>query len=435
MIGGGLAGCEAAHQLSKYGIPVRLYEMKPQKMSPVHQSDALAELVCSNSLRSDRLSNAAGLLKEEMRLLGSLIIRAADETRVPAGGALAVNRNDFSAYITEELGKNEYIEIIHDEVENFTKFNNDDIVIVAAGPLVSDALARSIGELTGKGALHFYDAAAPIVSADSVDMEHAFSASRYGRGSDYLNCPMTKEEYAAFHGALVSAECAVLKDFETGDVFEGCMPVEAMAKRGFDTLRFGPLKPKGLTNPRTGGEPFAVLQLRKEDAAGSMFNLVGFQTNLKFAEQRRVFGLIPALKDAEYLRYGVMHRNTFLDSPGLLDRYYRLIENPGIRFAGQITGVEGYVESAASGLLCGMAAAYEIMEKPLPIFENDTAIGALALHVSGSAAKNFQPMNINFGIIRPLERRIRGKEEKNLKISERALAHVQDIVSEYKVRI
>ncbi|WP_066683691.1 methylenetetrahydrofolate--tRNA-(uracil(54)-C(5))-methyltransferase (FADH(2)-oxidizing) TrmFO [Christensenella intestinihominis] len=430
VIGAGLAGCECAYQLAKRGVPVRLYEMKPEKKSPAHTSDLFAELVCSNSLRSDRICNAAGLLKEEMRLLGSLIMQAADATSVAAGGALAVDREKFSSYVTEAIRGNGLIEIFSGEVEKLSGFG-DEMVIVASGPLTSQALSAEIGRLTGEDHLHFFDAAAPIVSAESIDMESAFLASRYGRGNDYINCPMTREEYEAFYEALITADCANLREFERDGVFEGCMPVETMAARGHDTLLFGPLKPKGLTDPKTGREPFAVVQLRRENEEGTMYNLVGFQTHLKFPEQRRVFGLIPALRNAEYLRFGVMHRNTFLNSPKLLDRYYRLKKNPVIRFAGQITGVEGYVESTSSGLLNGIFAAYEYLGKALPEFENDTASGALCAHISGAVTGNFQPMNINFGIMRPLGQRIRNKEEKNTRIAERALEKIKAAIHEY----
>lgn len=430
IIGAGLAGCECAFQLARRGIPVRLYEMKPKKMTPAHTSELFAELVCSNSLRSDRICNAAGLLKGEMRLLGSLIMQAADKTRVAAGGALAVDRNAFSALITNEIRNQELIEIYSEEVENLSAFE-DEIVIVASGPLTSDALSHSIMQETGETYLYFYDAAAPIVSAESIDMTEAFFASRYDRGSDYINCPMTREEYEVFYHALISAECAQLRGFENEKVFEGCMPVETMAARGHDTLLFGPLKPKGLIDPKTGKEPFAVVQLRRENEEGNMYNLVGFQTHLKFPEQRKVFGLIPALRNAEFLRYGVMHRNTFLNAPHLLDRYYRLRKNTKIRFAGQITGVEGYVESTSSGLLVGIFTACEYFGKPLPEFKDDTASGALCAHVSGAYAGNFQPMNINFGIMQPLGRKIKDKEEKNTQIANRALEKIKATILTY----
>jgi len=434
IIGAGLAGCEAAWQLAARGVPVRLHEWKPEGMSPAHKSKGFAELVCSNSLRSGQLHNAVGLLKQEMRELGSLIMRAADETRVPAGGALAVDRDAFSRYITEQITGNVQIEVIHGEVADLSRFAGEKLII-ASGPLTSDSLAHAIRELTGQEYLSFFDAAAPIVAAESVDMGRAFAASRYGRGDDdYVNCPMTKEEYDDFYSALTAAQCAEIKEFDrAGDVFEGCMPIETMAARGYDTMRYGPLKPKGLKDPRTGREPYAVVQLRKENRAGTMYNLVGFQTHLKFPEQRRVFSLIPALREAEFLRFGVMHRNTFLDAPRLLDQYYRLKAQPDIRFAGQITGVEGYVESASSGLMCGLFTACEERGVPLPEVNDLTASGALCGHVSNAAGGNYQPMNVNFGIIRPLGEKIRKKEEKNLRIAKRALdeiARLKDAVSE-----
>jgi len=431
IIGGGLAGCEAAWQLASRDVDVRLFEMKPHKMSPAHKNPGLAELVCSNSLRSDRLSNAVGLLKEEMRICGSLIMEAADATSVPAGGALAVNRNEFSEYVTEKISRNEKIEMIHGEVTGREPFFTVEKTIIASGPLTSNALGAFIRELTGAEHLHFYDAAAPIVSAESIDMENAFTASRYDRGSDYINCPMDESEYKGFYEALVGAQCADIKGFEPENVFEGCMPVETMASRGYETMRFGPLKPKGLVDPKTGKQPYAAVQLRKEDRQGSMYNLVGFQTHLKFGEQKRVFSMIPALRNAEFLRYGVMHRNTFLNSPLLLDGYYRLKACPNIRFAGQITGVEGYVESAASGLMCGIYEAMEAAGKELPQLGGDTALGALGKYVSSSVSGNFQPMNINFGIMEPLGIRIRNKEEKNNKISERAIGRLRDIRNKY----
>lgn len=424
IIGAGLAGCEAAFQLAKYGIQVRLFEMKPKKMSPAHKSGMFAELVCSNSLRSDRLSNAVGLLKEEMRSLGSLVMEAAETTQVPAGGALAVNREEFAKYITDQITANPNIDVVSEEVTSL-KAERERIQIIASGPLTSDALAESIRQLTGQEYLHFFDAAAPIIEAQSIDMEHAFVSSRYGRGNDYVNCPMTKEEYDVFYEALIHAECAQMSEFENEAVFEGCMPIETMAKRGYKTMLFGPLKPKGLEDPKTGREPYAVLQLRKEDRDGSMYNLVGFQTHLKFPEQRRVFSLIPALHDAEFLRYGVMHKNTFINAPKLLDNRYRLKNHPHLRFAGQITGVEGYVESAASGLLCGLYTALEMLEIEASALDNFTALGALGDYVSNAATTNYQPMNINFGIMKPLEQRIRNKEEKNTRISERALEKLE----------
>lgn len=423
VIGAGLAGCEACYQLAKRGIPVRLFEMKPQKMSPAHTSPLFAELVCSNSLRSDRLQNAVGLLKEEMRQVGSLIMEAADGAKVPAGGALAVDRALFSRHITAWIEAEPLIEIVHEEVADIAALEG--ITIIAAGPLASDALSTSIVALTGKEGLHFFDAAAPIVTRESLDFSKIYEKSRYDRGgADYLNCPMSSEEYAAFYEALVSAECAQMRDFEKHGVFEGCMPVEEMARRGEQTLLFGPLKAVGLRDPRTGRDPHAVVQLRREDAAGSLFNLVGFQTHLKFPEQRRVFRMIPGLENAEFARYGVMHRNTYIDSPRLLDRWYRLRERQNIFFAGQISGVEGYVESAASGLLAGIAAAAMAQERPLPEFSQRTATGALAAYVSAPATGDFQPMNVNFGILEPCGERIRKKAEKYEYLSRRALDEI-----------
>ncbi len=421
VIGAGLAGCEAAYQLAKRGITVRLYEMKPKKFSPAHSYTGFAELVCSNSLRSDRLENAVGLLKEELRRLDSLIMRAADATRVPAGGALAVNRKEFSDYITREMENNENITVIHEEL---TAIPADELTIVATGPLTSDAMAEHIAELTGGEHLHFFDAAAPIVTADSIDFDRAYTASRYDRGSDYVNCPMEADEYAAFYRELIGAQCAELHGFEDNNVFEGCMPVEVMAKRGPMTLLFGPLKPVGLVDPHTGKEPHAVVQLRKEDKDGTMYNLVGFQTHLKFGEQKRVFSMIPGLKDAEFVRYGVMHRNTYLNSPKLLDDHYRLLNNNNIYFAGQMTGVEGYVESTASGFYCGISAAAQLLGEELPCFSDCTAIGALAAYISGSASADFQPMNINYGIIRASEKKIRKKAERYAYLAERSLEEI-----------
>ncbi|MCL2563970.1 MAG: methylenetetrahydrofolate--tRNA-(uracil(54)-C(5))-methyltransferase (FADH(2)-oxidizing) TrmFO [Oscillospiraceae bacterium] len=420
--GAGLAGCEAAWQLAQRGVPVNLIEMKPDKRSAAHERTDFAELVCSNSLRSDRLENAVGLLKAEMRLLDSVILRAADKTRVEAGGALAVDRAGFSETVTRLICAHPLITVEHREVTEIP----DGDVILATGPLTSDGLAASIGRLVDSTFLHFYDAAAPIVSLESVDMERAFYASRYGKGTpDYINCGMNEAEYQAFYEALISAEEAKVHGFEQGLVFEGCMPVEVMARRGVDTLRYGPLKPVGLDHPETGERYYAVVQLRRDNAAGTMYNLVGFQTHLTFGEQKRVFSMIPALQNAEFLRYGVMHRNTYLDSPRLLDRYYRLKSEPRIRFAGQITGVEGYVESAASGLLAGLELARELRgEEPLD-FPRTTAIGALALYVSDESVMQFQPMNVNFGIIEPLGHRVKGKAEKNAAIAARALGDVE----------
>jgi len=425
VIGGGLAGCEAAWQLACREIDVTLIEMKPAKRSEAHLRDDFAELVCSNSLRSDRLENAVGLLKAEMRLLNSVILQAADATRVEAGGALAVDRAGFSEMVTRLIMEHPRITVEHREVTAIP----EGYVIIATGPLTSDAFAQTIAETVSGGFLHFYDAAAPIVSLESVDMDKAFYASRYGKGTpDYVNCGMTQAEYLAFYEALVSAEEAKIHGFEQDKVFEGCMPVEVMARRGVDTLRYGPLKPVGLDHPETGERYYAVVQLRRDNASGTMYNLVGFQTHLTFGEQKRVFSMIPALRDAEFLRYGVMHRNTYIDSPRLLDRYYCLRSDERICFAGQITGVEGYVESAASGLLAGLELARRIHGAEPLDFPNTTAVGALALYVSDESVAEFQPMNVNFGIVEPLGYRIRGKAEKNAAISARALDIVRGLI-------
>ncbi|MBR5569934.1 MAG: methylenetetrahydrofolate--tRNA-(uracil(54)-C(5))-methyltransferase (FADH(2)-oxidizing) TrmFO [Oscillospiraceae bacterium] len=425
VIGAGLAGCEAAWQLAQRGLQVQLYEMKPEKKSPAHHTDTFAELVCSNSLRGDRLENAVGLLKEELRRLGSLIMECAEATRVEAGGCLAVDRQGFSDLVTEKIHNHPNITVIPGEVTQVP----EDPVIVATGPLTSDALSEAIGQYFGEGYLHFFDAAAPLVTAESVDMNKAWWQSRYDRGTpDYVNCAMNKEEYEAFLHELIHAQEAEVHGFEDKNVFEGCMPVEVMARRGPDTLRFGPLKPVGLVDPATGKEPYAVVQLRQDNAAKSVYNLVGFQTHLKFGEQKRVFSMIPALKDAEFVRYGVMHQNTFLQSPKLLDQYYADRRNPLVAFAGQMTGVEGYVESAASGYLSAVAMAAKVLEKPLPVFPKETAIGALGLYISDSRIENFQPMNINFSIISPLEVRIRKKAEKNLALSNRSLAIIDEMI-------
>ncbi len=426
VIGAGLAGCEAAWQLARRGISVRLVDMKPGKKTPAHSYDGFAELVCSNSLRGDDLSNAVGLLKEEMRRLDSIILSCADSVRVPAGGALAVDRYAFSDAVTSKIKNDPLIETVSEEVREIPEGR----VIIATGPLTSDALAERIRDLCPETSpLSFYDAAAPIVSFDSVDIGRAFFASRYDKGTaDYVNCPMTREEYSSFRQELMKAEEAEVHGFDDGGVFEGCMPIEVMARRGEDTMRFGPLKPRGLRDPATGREPYAVVQLRKDNAEGTMYNIVGFQTHLKFPEQKRVFSMIPALKNAEFLRFGVMHRNTYLDSPRLLDRYYRLRSEPRISFAGQMTGVEGYVESAASGLLCGIETAHELIGLPAADFPAETAIGALALYVSTGSVGDFQPMNVNFGIIEPLDIRVKGKRNKNVMISERALG----IIDRYK---
>ena len=420
VIGAGLAGCEAAWQLAQRGNPVQLHEMKPQKMTPAHHSETFAELVCSNSLRSDQIENAVGLLKEELRHCGSLIMACADEHRVEAGGALAVDRHAFSAAVTEKIRNHPNITVVEGEVTEIPAEGN---VIVASGPLTSDALSEKIAGLFPESKyLNFFDAAAPLVTFESVDMESAWFASRYDRGTpDYINCPMSEEEYQAFWQELISAKEAEVHGFEDAGVFEGCMPVEVMARRGRDTLCYGPLKPVGLKDPKTGKEPFAVVQLRKDNAQGSIYNIVGFQTHLKWPEQKRVFSMIPALKNAEYIRYGVMHRNTFLDSPRLLDRYYRVRGNERIAFAGQITGVEGYVESTASGCLAAMELARRLMDKEPINFPRETAMGALALYISDESVVNFQPMNINFGLIPQLGYRVKGKRNKNAEISKRAL--------------
>ena len=420
VIGAGLAGCEAVTQLARHGIPVILHEMRPVKSDEAHKTAYFAELVCSNSLRAGNIENAVGLLKEEMRRLGSLIMKKADEHQVPAGGALAVDRDGFAAAVTEAVKANPLVTVIHEEVTDLESLEGT--VIVASGPLTSDALFADIKKLLKSEYLHFFDAAAPIVTADSLDYDKVYRASRYDKGgADYLNCPFyTKEEYIAFWEALCNAESAPVKDFEH-DVFEACMPIEEMAARGEDTMRFGPLKPVGLIDPRNGKEAYAVVQLRQDNAAASLYNLVGFQTHLKWPEQRRVFGMIPGLENAEFVRFGVMHKNTYLNSPQLLDKHFNLRNNKRFYFAGQMTGVEGYVESAASGLMAGLAAARAVLELPEVEFPDVTAHGALANYISNPAIENFQPMNINFGLIPPLTVRIRKKREKNAQIAARAL--------------
>ena len=418
VIGAGLAGSEAAWQLARRGIPVQLREMKPEKMSPAHHSPDFGELVCSNSLRSDQLENAVGLLKEELRRSGSLILSCADEHRVEAGGALAVDRHGFSRAITEKVKGHPLITVVEGEVTAIPEGN----VILASGPLTSDALAAAIQDKVHADYLSFYDAAAPLVTFESLDMDHAWFASRYDKGTaDYVNCALSEEEYAAFWQALTTAQAAEVHGFEDQNVFEGCMPVEVMARRGVDTLRYGPLKPRGLKDPRTGKEPYAVVQLRKDNAQGSIYNLVGFQTHLRWPEQKRVFSMIPALREAEFVRYGVMHRNTYLNSPKLLDRYYRLKADPRICFAGQITGVEGYVESTASGFVAAVELANRLQGKPPVDFPQETALGALALYISNETVEQFQPMNVNFGIIPPLGYKVKGKRNKNAELSRRAL--------------
>ncbi len=432
VIGAGLAGSEAAWQLARRGIDVELYEMKPQKKSPAHHTNDFAELVCSNSFRGDRLENAVGLLKEELRRCGSLIMQCAEATRVEAGGCLAVDRGGFAKMVTEKIRSHPHIKVIEGEVTQVP----EGPVIIATGPLTSDAMSDAIGAYFGADYLHFFDAAAPLVTAESVDMEYAWWQSRYDRGTpDYVNCAMNKEQYEAFIQELVNAEEAEVHGFEDKNVFEGCMPVEVMARRGFDTLRYGPLKPVGLVEPRTGKEPYAVVQLRQDNAEGSIYNLVGFQTHLKFGEQKRVFSMIPALRHAEFVRYGVMHRNTFLKSPKLLDRYYADRRDPMVAFAGQMTGVEGYVESTASGYLAAVAMAAKVQGKELPDYPKTTAIGALGFYISDETVENFQPMNINFSIVAPLEQRIRKKAEKNLAIANRSLAIIDELVGKKEVQL
>ena len=433
IIGAGLAGCEAAWQAARLGVNVLLYEMKPSKYSPAHHNPAFAELVCSNSLRSNQLNNAVGLLKAELSRLGSLIMEAAYATEVPAGSALAVNRDEFSKYITDKIKSHPNITVINEEV---TEIDKDVITVVATGPLTSEKLTDGIKDITDSFKMHFFDAAAPIVDFSSINMDKAFFASRYGKGDpeDYLNCPMTKEEYDVFYNALINAETAPLKAFdkelqEDLTVFEGCMPVEVMASRGYDTLRFGPMKPVGLPLPTTGEDAYATVQLRRENKEGTMYNIVGFQTHLTFSEQKRVFGLIPGLENAIYFRYGVMHRNTYLDSPGLLSPTYSLLSNKNIYFAGQMTGVEGYVESTSSGFVAGINAALLALEKEPIVFPRETEIGALAHYVSeGGVSSSFQPMNANFGIIAPFDKKIKGgKKNRNEAYAERSLAMISDL--------
>ena len=435
--GAGLAGCEAAWQIAERGVRVKLYEMKPHKYTPAHHHEGFAELVCSNSLRSDSLINAVGLLKEEMRRLGSLIMMAAEATKVPAGSALAVDRELFSAFITEKIKNHPLIEVIEGEV---TSVNPDELTLIATGPLTSDTMAEYIEKELGCSGLHFFDAAAPIVDFSSINMDVAFFASRYDKGdADYINCPMTREQYDAFYNELVGAKEAEIKEFDREEqkkklqVFEGCMPVEVMAKRGYDTLCYGPLKPVGLVDPRTGRESFAVVQLRKENKEGTMYNLVGFQTHLTFPEQRRVFRMIPGLENAEFLRYGIMHRNTYLNSPGLLKNDYSMINNENIFFAGQMTGVEGYIESAGSGLVAGINAAARALGTKGTLFPDTTMIGAMASYVQNGSMGKFVPMNANFGIIEPLGYRVKGgKAAKNEVISGRALEAIDAVISDMK---
>ena len=426
VVGAGLAGCEAAWQLAQRGFSVDLLEMKPEKMSPAHKSEDFAELVCSNSLRGDRLENAVGLLKEELRRVGSLILTCAEATRVEAGGCLAVDRQGFSKLVTEKIRSHPNITVLPGEITEIPA----EPVIIATGPLTSEPLSQAIGAYFGADYLHFFDAAAPLVTAESVDMDLAWWQSRYDRGTpDYVNCAMDKDQYLSFVRELTAAQEAEVHGFEDANVFEGCMPVEVMARRGVDTLRYGPLKPVGLTDPATEKEPYAVVQLRQDNAAKSVYNLVGFQTHLKFGEQKRVFSMIPALRNAEFVRYGVMHRNTFLCSPKLLDRYYADRRNPLVAFAGQMTGVEGYVESTASGYLAAVAMAARLSGKEPPAFSKNTAIGALGCYISDESIVNFQPMNVNFSIISPLEKRIRKKSEKNLAIAQRSLEEIDGLLA------
>lgn len=435
VIGAGLAGCEAAMQIASRKIKVKLFEMKPKKKTPAHHSDLFGELVCSNSLKAARVESAAGLLKEEMRHMNSFLMKCADKCRVPAGGALAVDREIFSQLVTDGIRNNSYIEIINEEI---TEIPNDAVTIVASGPLTSDLLAASVQSRFGES-LSFFDAAAPIVTADSIDMDYAFCASRYGKGDgdDYINCPMNKEEYEVFYEALISAERAPLHDFDVNNpkVYEGCMPVEVMAQRGHDTLRFGPMKPVGLTNPKDGHRPWAVLQLRKENASGSMYNLVGFQTNLKFGEQKRVFSLIPALHNADFVRYGVMHRNTFICSPKLLSPDYSLRENKKLFFAGQITGVEGYMESASSGILAGINACRVLNDEATLVLPNETMIGSLAGYISDNTIEKFQPMGANLGILPALEKRPRDKKERAAAYAERSLHFLDKFITDNKIEV
>ncbi|MCR4692597.1 MAG: methylenetetrahydrofolate--tRNA-(uracil(54)-C(5))-methyltransferase (FADH(2)-oxidizing) TrmFO [Firmicutes bacterium] len=425
VIGAGLAGCEAAYQLAKQGIGVELYEMKPKKFSAAHKNKNFCELVCSNSLKAERIENACGLLKAEMRLFDSVMMRSADVAKVPAGGALAVDRDIFAETATKIIRENPLITVINDE---FTEIDTKIPTIIATGPLTSDRLSEKIAKLTNSQGLYFFDAAAPIITKDSIDMDKVFYGARYGRGTDdYINCPMTKEQYNEFYNALIQAETAHLKDFEGTEVFEGCMPVEVMAKRGEQTLLFGPLKPVGLTNPKTGkDDSFAVVQLRQDNREASLYNIVGFQTNLKWSEQKRVFSMIPGLRNAEFVRYGVMHRNTYLDSPRILNKYYQMKEYPNIFFAGQITGVEGYVESASSGILAGFNMARKILGKDFFEPNKVTAIGALPLYISDERIEKLQPMNANFGIIESLGERVKSKQERYNKIAQRALGTLKD---------
>ena len=430
VIGGGLAGCEAAYQIAKRGIKVKLYEMKPVKFSPAHSNENLAEIVCSNSFKSNLLTNACGLLKEELRMLDSLLIRIADENSVPAGQALAGDREIFAQRITEKIEENPNIEIVKKEV---TEINLDEINIIATGPLTSDELFKNISKIIGNEELHFYDAAAPIIEKDSIDMNIAFIGDRYGKGeADYINLPMNKEEYESFWNELVNAEIVELHEFEKREIFEGCMPVEVMAKRGIDTLRYGPLKPVGFDDPRTGKRPYALVQLRQDNTAGTIYNMVGFQTNLKFGEQKRIFSMIPGLENAEFVKYGVMHRNTFINSSKLLDSTFRMKNSKNIFFAGQITGVEGYVESIASGLIAGINVSNQILKKDSLTFPNDTMIGALCNYISTENEK-FQPMNANFGILPKLPIKIKDKQERYKKLADNSISKMKMILNDTNI--
>jgi methylenetetrahydrofolate--tRNA-(uracil-5-)-methyltransferase len=431
IVGAGMAGSEAAWQVAQRGIKVDLYEMRPEKSTPAHKTEKFAELVCSNSLRGAGLENAVGLLKEEMRQLNSIIMESADINRVPAGGALAVDREGFSQYITDKVKNHPNVTVINKEIETIPQ-EDDAITIIASGPLTSEVLAKSIGELTGQDYFYFYDAAAPLISKESIDMSKAYRASRYGKGTaDYINCPMDKEEYEKFWQELTTAELAPIKEFEKAKFFEGCMPVEEMARRGIDTLLYGPLKPVGLEDPKTGKRPYAVVQLRQDNAADSLYNIVGFQTHLKWPEQKRVFGLIPGLENAEFVRYGVMHRNTFINSPELLRPTLQYKDRDDLLFAGQMTGVEGYIESAASGLVAGVNAAYLAKGENPVIFPEQTAHGSMCKYITSAVVKHFQPMNANFGLMPPLEKRIRDKKLKKQKIAERAL----EFLAKFKIDV
>lgn len=428
VVGAGLAGCEAAWQLAERGISVTLYEMKPACYSPAHKMSGFAELVCSNSLKAEHLTNASGLLKAEMRLLDSLILKAAEHARVPAGGALAVDRDNFSSFITHAMENHKNINVVRERIDTIP----EGPVIIATGPLTHDVLADAITRLPGFSALHFFDAAAPIVTLDSLNMDRVFRASRYEKGADYLNCPMTEDEYNAFYDALMAAELAEVHEFDKKQVFEGCLAVEILASRGRQTLAFGPLKPVGLVDPRTGKAPYANVQLRQDNEQGTLFNLVGFQTRLKWGEQKRVFSMIPGLENAEFVRYGVMHRNTYLNSPDVLDKNFSVKGNPLMRFAGQITGVEGYMESTASGLVAGISLAKHLFGEEEPVFTGDTVLGALTRHVT-SPTTDFQPMNANFGILDKLDQRIRGKRNRYEKLAEKSLARISEIKSTYSL--